>query len=121
MGRAISAPSDRINVATGTNRQLSMCGIAGILNFRRSFGHIDPRWLSGMRDRMAHRGPDGAGLWISPDHSVGLGHRRLAILDLSESGAQPMREAQVCVSYNGEIYNHVELRAQLEGLGYTFR
>lgn len=70
-----------------------------------------------MRKRMLPRGPDGAGLWISNDNSVGLAHSRLAIIDLSECGAQPMRDSVLgnTVVFNGEIYNYRELRSELEG------
>ena len=72
-----------------------------------------------MRDRMAHRGPDGAGIWRSSDGRCTLGHRRLSIIDLSEAASQPMtnREGNVVVIFNGEIYNHAELRRELEALG----
>jgi asparagine synthase (glutamine-hydrolysing) len=72
-----------------------------------------------MRDTMVHRGPDGAGLWISPDGLVGLGHRRLSIIDLSDAAAQPMsnEDGTLWVSFNGEIYNHIEIRRELESLG----
>ena len=72
-----------------------------------------------MRDRMAHRGPDGCGLWGSWDRRCRLGHRRLAIIDLSESAAQPMtnRDETVAVTFNGEIYNHADLRRELQALG----
>ena len=72
---------------------------------------------------MIARGPDGAGLWISPDQRVGLAHRRLAIIDLSESGAQPMATAdgRLHITFNGEIYNYQVLRRELEAKGYRFR
>src|SRR5258708_29686963 len=72
---------------------------------------------------MAPRGPDGAGLWLSGDRRVGLAHRRLAIIDLSESGAQPMSsdDGALTITFNGEIYNYRELRAQLESRGHRFR
>ena len=72
---------------------------------------------------MAARGPDGSGLWLSSDGRVGLAHRRLAIIDLSERGAQPMASADgaLTITFNGEIYNYRSLRAELEGRGYTFR
>jgi asparagine synthase (glutamine-hydrolysing) len=72
---------------------------------------------------MIKRGPDGAGLWISPDRRVGLAHRRLAIIDLSDAGAQPMANADgsLEITFNGEIYNYRELRRELEAKGYVFR
>jgi asparagine synthase (glutamine-hydrolysing) len=72
-----------------------------------------------MRDRMAHRGPDGAGIWCAGDRSCTLGHRRLSIIDLSSDAGQPMRndEGTVAVVFNGEIYNHAEIRGELEKLG----
>ena len=66
-----------------------MCGIVGALSFEGNFKVAEP-YLIRMRDQMRHRGPDGAGVWVSPDGQVGLGHRRLAIIDLSPSAAQPM-------------------------------
>ncbi|RVT84229.1 asparagine synthase (glutamine-hydrolyzing) [Rhodobacteraceae bacterium CCMM004] len=92
-----------------------MCGIAGIV------GPGDAQTLRAMTDAIAHRGPDGAGHWSDPDQSVHLGHRRLAIVDL-DGGAQPMRTADgaLTVSYNGEIYNHAALRAELETRGHVF-
>jgi asparagine synthase (glutamine-hydrolysing) len=76
-----------------------------------------------MRDRMAARGPDGGGEWYSADRRVGLAHRRLAIIDLTEAGAQPMHdpEAGNVIVFNGEIYNYRELRRELEARGVTFR
>jgi len=74
-----------------------------------------------MTDAIAHRGPDGEGFYI--DRFVGLGHRRLAIIDLTPAGHQPMitKDGQVALTYNGEIYNFQELRAELETLGHQFR
>ena len=93
-----------------------MCGIVGVLSFQSSRFTISETLLTAMRDTMAHRGPDGAGNWISPDRHVGLGHRRLSIIDLSESAAQPMsnEDGSLWVVFNGEIYNHAEIRAELE-------
>jgi asparagine synthase (glutamine-hydrolysing) len=75
-----------------------------------------------MRDRMAHRGPDGAGIWCSPDRRCTLGHRRLSIIDLSPDANQPMvnDSGTVAVTFNGEIYNHADIRKKLEALG-TYR
>ena len=96
-----------------------MCGIVG-LACREP---IDPSRLDGLRDSMRHRGPDDAGSWLSSDRRVGLGHRRLAIIDLSPGGHQPMSDATgtVWVTYNGEIYNYQELRRELEGKGHPFQ
>src|SRR3984893_5376636 len=93
-----------------------MCGIAGFVGFG---GRAD---LEAMTAALAHRGPDGSGTWISPERPVFLGHRRLSILDI-EGGAQPMWDAagSIGVVYNGEIYNHRELRRTLEAAGYRFR
>ena len=76
-----------------------------------------------MRDAMTHRGPDGAGSWVSEDRRVGLAHRRLSIIDLSQAAAQPMcnEDGSIWVTFNGEIYNHLELRSQLIQGGHLFR
>lgn len=76
-----------------------------------------------MTDAMTHRGPDGHGYWASSDQRVALGHRRLAIIDLSEKGKQPMsnEDGTVWVTFNGEIYNFVELRSELRAQGHVFR
>lgn len=95
-----------------------MCGITGLLDLTGA--PIDEGVLVTMRDALAHRGPDDAGVWT--DGPVGLAHRRLSIIDLKD-GVQPMSGAggQVVVTYNGEIYNYRELRHELEGLGHTFK
>lgn len=74
-----------------------------------------------MTDAIAHRGPDGEGHWI--EGNVGIGHRRLAIIDLSPAGHQPVitSDERYVLSYNGEIYNYREIRIELEALGYLFR
>jgi len=97
-----------------------MCGIVGCI------GHvsvISKERLILMRDLLAHRGPDDAGFWQSPDGGVKLGNRRLAILDLSSAGHQPMVDeaSGLVITHNGEIYNYLELRAELEQCGYRFR
>ena len=96
-----------------------MCGIAGIFNIEGE--SVESAVLQKMTDAIAHRGPDGEGQWI--DGNVGLGHRRLAIIDLSPAGHQPMvsAEQRFVLSYNGEIYNFKELRSELEALGHHFR
>jgi asparagine synthase (glutamine-hydrolysing) len=98
-----------------------MCGICGIA-FLGIEGGVDAGHLTAMRDTLVHRGPDGAGLWISADGRVGLGHRRLAIIDLSPASAQPManEDGMVQVVFNGEIYNHAELRSELLAAGHRF-
>jgi asparagine synthase (glutamine-hydrolysing) len=96
-----------------------MCGIAGI--FHPDVPKpVHPARLRAMCDVLAHRGPDGSGVWTAP--GVGLGHRRLSIIDL-EGGAQPMLtpDERVAVTYNGEIYNFLEVKAELEGRGHAFR
>ncbi|MEO8029789.1 MAG: asparagine synthetase B, partial [Gemmatimonadota bacterium] len=81
---------------------------------------MDPEVLGRMVERAAHRGPDDSGQWI--DASVGLGHRRLSIVDLSSAGHQPMHYLdRYVLTYNGEIYNYVELAAELATVGYQFR
>jgi len=96
-----------------------MCGIAGVASLKQS---INPEKLDRMRDALTHRGPDGAGSWISGDGRVGLSHRRLSILDLSAAGAQPMHSAsgRYSISFNGEIYNFADLRKELEAAGMRF-
>ena len=96
-----------------------MCGIAGILSFDAPVSGPEIR---SMTDSIAHRGPDGEGCWISDDGMVGFGHRRLAIIDLSENGAQPMlsNDGRFTITFNGEIYNYIELRQHLQTKGISF-
>jgi asparagine synthase (glutamine-hydrolysing) len=96
-----------------------MCGIVGSFSFRNSSASLDARDVVRMRDSMAHRGPDGSGIWSSADRRVVLGHRRLSIVDLSNAAAQPMsnHDGTVWVTFNGEIYNHAEIRAELQATG----
>jgi len=98
-----------------------MCGLNGHLSFNPAQYPVDPDLLQAGRDTMIHRGPDGAGLWIDPSRRIGLGHRRLSIIDLSSAAAQPMAtpDGRFHIAFNGEIYNHKELRKELEGLGHT--
>ena len=97
-----------------------MCGIAGIIQTQpASFSNIDLKKMTGS---LAHRGPDGEGHWENEDHTVLLGHRRLAIIDLSPAGQQPMPCLdRYHIVHNGEIYNYPELRAELQQKGYGFR
>ncbi len=97
-----------------------MCGIAGIYNFREksvSLGEIEV-----LVGAVTHRGPDGQGIWIDNKHQVALGHRRLSILDLSEKGKQPMSygDGRHWITYNGEIYNFLEIKKELLKKGYIF-
>ena len=100
-----------------------MCGIAGIYAYHYAANPVDRVELRKIRDHMAARGPDGFGEWYSSDERVGLGHRRLTIIDLSERGAQPMASAdgKLVITFNGEIYNYRQLRASLEARGRKFR
>lgn len=97
-----------------------MCGIVGIA---AAAPVANRAWVAAGRDRLAHRGPDDAGEFWSDDGRVGFGHRRLAIVDLSPGGHQPMTSAdgRLVITFNGEIYNHHDLRRQLQALGHRFR
>jgi len=109
-----------IKLAGGDGRLvLTMCGIAGRVNFR-SGAPVDREIVARMSGLLAHRGPDGQDVWI--DGHVGLGHRRLAIIDLSDGGRQPMASAdsRLRITFNGEIYNFRELRAELQQRGHSF-
>ncbi len=96
-----------------------MCGIAGIVGLGPASGAA----IRMMTEVQAHRGPDGSGEWFSPDRMVAFGHRRLSIIDLSERAAQPMVDmsGRYVITYNGEIYNYIEVREELKRLGATFR
>lgn len=97
-----------------------MCGIAGI--YRMTGAAVAPAEIKALTDAIAHRGPDGEGCWIAPSGQLGLGHRRLSILDLSTLGAQPMHDAtgNLTIVFNGELFNFVELRDELRSLGHAF-
>src|SRR5437867_2936651 len=99
-----------------------MCGIAAVFAYSPQAAPVDLERLSRTCDRMDCRGPDGSGTWIDIKRRVALGHRRLAIIDLSERGSQPMSDCTgtYVISFNGEIYNYRELRAELETKGYRF-
>ena len=96
-----------------------MCGIIGTITAKQE----RERLTEGPLGLLVHRGPDGKGAWSSHDGRCTLGHRRLAIIDLSEAAAQPMPDAtgRFVITYNGEIYNYLEIRADLKGLGISFR
>jgi asparagine synthase (glutamine-hydrolysing) len=100
-----------------------MCGFNGIFAYNTAASEPDERELVATRDHMAARGPDGVGLWRSPDRRCAFGHRRLAIIDLSDRALQPMTSADgaLVISYNGEIYNFPQLRRELEAKGRVFR
>src|SRR6187402_960251 len=107
-----------------------MCGIAGIISLNKSL--IGKDRLKRMTDAIAHRGPDGEGYWINTTETAAFGHRRLAIIDLSKNAAQPMHlmpgaapthsgsVARYTITFNGEIYNYIELRETLYKKGYRF-
>lgn len=99
-----------------------MCGIAGFHRYAAVARPIARDTLAAVRDRMARRGPDGAGLWIAADERTGFGHRRLSIIDLSDGGHQPMAtpDARLTIVFNGEIYNYRALRDGLIADGVTF-
>src|SRR5205814_6591090 len=94
-----------------------MCGIAAVFNYGE-FNPVNRAEVIRMREQMFVRGPDGEGEWFSEDGRIGLGHRRLTIIDLSPAGAQPMWNADrsLAIIFNGEIYNYRELRSQLSHL-----
>lgn len=95
-----------------------MCGISGIVN--KNGTPVTGQEIAAITDPIAHRGPDGHGYYHGPDFA--LGHRRLSIIDLSELGRQPMEYlGRYCITYNGEIYNYLEVRAELQRLGHEFR
>ena len=97
-----------------------MCGIIGVASRSKI---TDRSWLSIGRDTMYHRGPDSFGEWWSGNGCVGLGHRRLSIVDLSSAAQQPMQygEGELCIAFNGEIYNFLSLRQELIKNGHSFR
>ncbi|MDB2373830.1 asparagine synthase (glutamine-hydrolyzing) [Psychrosphaera haliotis] len=96
-----------------------MCGILGTLNFNNA---ADAERIAAMRDTMPYRGPDSNGLWMSDNGYCGLAHLRLSILDPTPAGHQPRIEqsGRFVISFNGEVYNYIEIRAELEQKGYTF-
>jgi len=92
-----------------------MCGLTGALSFKGDKFKITEQYINRMRDAMIHRGPDGSGTWVDAQGKIGLGHRRLSIIDLSNNAAQPMAnsDGSLQLAYNGEIYNHAEIRDEL--------
>jgi len=100
-----------------------MCGICGIYEYGLNRPRVEEGLVVRMRDTMVHRGPDDAGVYVSEDCRVGLGNRRLAIVDLSPAGRNPMpnEDGRVWITFNGEIYNHESLRPGLEARGHHYR
>ncbi len=100
-----------------------MCGITAIYGYHDDAPRVDRTELLRIRDHMVPRGPDGAGEWVHDSGRLGFGHRRLSIIDLSPSGAQPMADetGQLVIVFNGEIYNYQALRRDLESRGHVFR
>ncbi len=100
-----------------------MCGFAGFINVTQQGFVTDESLLNKMQETIAHRGPDAHRIWKSDEHQIGLAFRRLSIIDLSDAGMQPMfdKERSVGVCFNGEIYNHADVRRELEALGYCYR
>ena len=100
-----------------------MCGISGALVLNGAGEPLSESLLAALNAPLGHRGPDGSGVWLAPDRRVGFAHRRLAIVDLSPAARSRCRTplARSCVTYNGEIYNHAEIRARAEARGHRFR
>lgn len=98
-----------------------MCGIVGLLSYGAAA--VERGVIERMRDTMGHRGPDGGDAWLSADRKIGLGHRRLSIVDLNVAATQPMpnEDGSVLITFNGEIYNHARLRPELVARGHHFR
>jgi asparagine synthase (glutamine-hydrolysing) len=97
-----------------------MCGIAGIIRLNKK--PIRQSKLKTMTEALVHRGPDGEGHWLNQKCNVGFGHRRLSIIDLTESASQPMHysDSRLTITYNGEIYNYIEIKKELKSKGYKF-
>ena len=95
-----------------------MCGIAGIISPNSSL--VQQQRLQQMADVLQHRGPDGEGFWIDEQQQIGFGHRRLCIIDLTERAAQPLHYLHYTIVFNGEIYNYIELKDELQKKGYCF-
>src|SRR3990167_401559 len=98
-----------------------MCGLVGFFGHSNHADHSETI-ISSMTERLTHRGPDDGGIWLNQDDGIALGHRRLAILDLSTAGHQPMhsQDGRYVIVYNGEIYNFLELKQQLQTKGHHF-
>jgi asparagine synthase (glutamine-hydrolysing) len=99
-----------------------MCGIGGIFSYTKTSSRVNEDELRAISSHMRARGPDGDGQWYSADRRIGLAHRRLSIIDVSDAASQPMKgyNEEIVISFNGEIYNYQEIRMSLEGKGYIF-
>lgn len=97
-----------------------MCGISGLIDYTKNSSQ---EILQRMTDTLSHRGPDGSGyeLFSSGKATIGIGHRRLSIIDLSNAGKQPMNYGHLWITFNGEVYNYAEIKKELEGLGHSFK
>ena len=97
-----------------------MCGIAGIIRLNKK--PVRQSKLKTMTETLVHRGPDGEGHWLNQKCNVGFGHRRLSVIDLTESASQPMHysDNRLTITYNGEIYNYIEIKKELKSKGYKF-
>lgn len=100
-----------------------MCGIVGFIDLNKPSSNQSKKYLLNMLNTIKHRGPDGEGIWISEPDGIALGHRRLAIHDLSEHGKQPMfsPSSRYVIIFNGEIYNFLDLQSELEYTSKHFR
>ncbi len=100
-----------------------MCGIAGFISRASLRQHDHAAVLKSMTEAIRYRGPDGEGAWLDSEYGVALGHRRLAIIDISQAGCQPMHSScgRYVISYNGEVYNFGDLRGELETAGHVFK
>src|SRR5947208_3342987 len=100
-----------------------MCGIAGAWEFRAERKETELKTsINSMTAVLAHRGPNGSGIWVEESSGIAFGHRRLSIIDLSDAGNQPMisKNERYVITFNGEIYNFKEIRKELEAVGANF-
>ena len=100
-------------------KNLIMCGICGFYKVEKNARMIAPKYLEDMNKQMILRGPDGGDIWLEKENRCGLGHRRLSIIDLSANASQPMsnEDGSIVIAFNGEIYNHMEIRREIEKIG----
>lgn len=127
MGERFTRSAVAMELRTGLHdiaksRHHDMCGIAGVWDQGGLTADLLYAQTEAMTDAVAHRGPDGSGIWTDPEAGIGLGHRRLAVIDLTPTGAQPMADhsGRFIITYNGEIYNAPELRRDLNAAGERF-